>query len=133
MRFAGGIDERSLVGARYGKLVLRRVLAELSPGPLAWAKKRGCLWRNRRRNAPKPSRVPAFSGHADTMNIDLTALDAVLAAGWVPAAQAVLTVIVSTVGLRLALNWTGSAMRRAKVSGLRRNLAVALENAQTAR
>src|SRR5260370_348946 len=48
------------------------------------------------------------------MTLDLTAVDAVLAAGWVPAAQAILTVIVSTVGLRIALNWTGSAMRRAR-------------------
>src|SRR5260370_41711516 len=49
------------------------------------------------------------------MTLDLTAVDAVLAAGWVPAAQAILTVIVSTVGSRLALNWIGSAMRRARV------------------
>jgi small-conductance mechanosensitive channel len=49
------------------------------------------------------------------MTIDLTALEAVLTAGWVPAAQAILTVIVSTVGLRLALNWIGSAVRRARV------------------
>lgn len=49
------------------------------------------------------------------MNIDLTAVAAVLAAGWLPAAQAVFTIIVSTAALRVALNWTGSAMRRARV------------------
>jgi small conductance mechanosensitive channel len=49
------------------------------------------------------------------VRIDSTQLEAVLSAGWVPVAQAVLIVIVSTIGLRIALNWTGSAMRRARV------------------
>jgi small conductance mechanosensitive channel len=49
------------------------------------------------------------------MTIDLTALETALAAGWVPAAQAILILVVSWVGLRLGLNWTGSAMRRARV------------------
>ena len=41
VRFAGGFASEALVGARHGKLVLRRLLAELLPGPLAWRKKRG--------------------------------------------------------------------------------------------
>src|SRR3979490_2438898 len=49
------------------------------------------------------------------MTIDLTQFEQFLTAGWVPAAQAILTIVVSTVGLRIALNWTGSAMRRARV------------------
>src|SRR5207253_5552619 len=42
------------------------------------------------------------------------ALEALIAAGWVQA-QALLILIFSLVGMRLALNWTGSAMRRARV------------------
>jgi small conductance mechanosensitive channel len=45
------------------------------------------------------------------MTIDLTQL---AGGGWVEA-QAFLVLIVSFVGMRLALNWTGSAMRRARV------------------
>jgi len=42
------------------------------------------------------------------------ALEALIMAGWVQA-QALLILIFSLVGMRLALNWTGSAMRRARV------------------
>src|SRR5207302_1347671 len=42
------------------------------------------------------------------------ALEALITAGWVQA-QALLILIFSLVGMRLALNWTGSAMRRARV------------------
>src|SRR5947207_5934619 len=45
------------------------------------------------------------------MVIDLRDL---VVGGWVEA-QAVLVLIVSFVGVRLALNWTGSAMRRGRV------------------
>src|SRR5436309_16021546 len=45
------------------------------------------------------------------MSIDLSQLSG---AGWVEL-QALLVVVVSLVGVRLALNWTGSAMRRARV------------------
>jgi small-conductance mechanosensitive channel len=41
-------------------------------------------------------------------------LEALFASGWVEA-QALLVLIVALVGMRLALNWTGSAMRRARV------------------
>jgi small-conductance mechanosensitive channel len=48
------------------------------------------------------------------MTIDAAALEALFAAGWVEV-QAVLVLILALVGMRLALNWTGSAMRRARV------------------
>ena len=48
------------------------------------------------------------------MTIDATALEALLIAGW-SEVQALLILVVSLVGMRLALNWTGSAMRRARV------------------
>jgi small-conductance mechanosensitive channel len=38
-----------------------------------------------------------------------------LAAGWLQVLRAVLVVIVAIIGLRLALNWTGSVMQRARV------------------
>jgi asparagine synthase (glutamine-hydrolysing) len=41
VRFADAVDEDVLVGARRGKLILRRVLARLLPGERAWARKRG--------------------------------------------------------------------------------------------
>ena len=49
------------------------------------------------------------------MTIDLTSFETVLAAGWIPAAEAIITLVVSWIGMRLGLNWTGSAMRRARV------------------
>src|SRR5438874_1709222 len=48
------------------------------------------------------------------MTLDPTTLGALIAGGWVEA-QAFLVIIFSLVGVRLALNWTGSAMRRARV------------------
>jgi len=41
VRFADSVQERHLVGMWRGKLLLRRVLSRLLPGPLAWQKKRG--------------------------------------------------------------------------------------------
>jgi small-conductance mechanosensitive channel len=53
------------------------------------------------------------------MTIDAAALQALLAAGWAEM-QALLVLIVSLIGMRLALNWSGRAMRRARVdSGTR--------------
>jgi small-conductance mechanosensitive channel len=49
------------------------------------------------------------------MTLDPSTLSAVFAAGWVPIAQAVLIAFVSWVALRLALNWSGSAMRRQRI------------------
>ena len=48
------------------------------------------------------------------MTIDAAALAAIFAAGWVEV-QAVLVLVVALVGMRLALNWTGRAMRRGRV------------------
>jgi len=48
------------------------------------------------------------------MTLDPSALGTLLGGGWIEA-QALLFLIVSFVGMRLALNWTGSAMRRARV------------------
>src|SRR5438105_223855 len=48
------------------------------------------------------------------MTLDPTTLGVLIAGGWVEA-QAFLVIIFSFVGVRLALNWTGSAMRRARV------------------
>lgn len=41
VRFADGVDETELIGVTRGKLLLRRVLADLLPGRLATAPKRG--------------------------------------------------------------------------------------------
>jgi small-conductance mechanosensitive channel len=49
------------------------------------------------------------------MTIDTAALQSQLAATWWQALDAVIVVIVAMVGHRLALNWTGRAMRRARV------------------
>ncbi|MDQ6671095.1 MAG: mechanosensitive ion channel family protein [Chloroflexota bacterium] len=38
-----------------------------------------------------------------------------LAAGWLQVLRAAVAVVVAIIGLRLVLNWTGSAMRRARV------------------
>ena len=38
---ADALPDDALAGPRYGKLLLRRALAALTPGPLAWAPKRG--------------------------------------------------------------------------------------------
>lgn len=48
------------------------------------------------------------------MTIDAAALEALMTAGW-SEIQALLILVVSLVGMRLALNWTGSAMRRGRV------------------
>jgi len=48
------------------------------------------------------------------MMVDLNSLIALAGGGWLEI-QAVLVLVVSFVGMRLALNWTGSAMRRARV------------------
>jgi small-conductance mechanosensitive channel len=48
------------------------------------------------------------------MTVDLNSLIALAAGGWIEV-QAALVIIVSFIGARLALNWTGSAMRRARV------------------
>jgi small-conductance mechanosensitive channel len=49
------------------------------------------------------------------MTIDTAALQSQLGATWLAALNAVIVVIVALVGHRLALNWTGRAMRRARV------------------
>src|ERR1700716_1385764 len=49
------------------------------------------------------------------MTIDTTALQSQLGGVWLAALQAVIVVIIALVGHRLALNWTASAMRRARV------------------
>jgi small-conductance mechanosensitive channel len=49
------------------------------------------------------------------MIIDTAELQRQLAGTWLQALNAVIVVIVALVGHRLALNWTGSAMRRARV------------------
>src|ERR1700694_2249792 len=48
------------------------------------------------------------------MTLD-TVVQSLLAAEWLQVVRAVIVVVASIVGLRLALNWTGSAMRRARV------------------
>ena len=48
------------------------------------------------------------------MTIDAAALAAILAAGWVEV-QALVVLVVALVGMRLALNWSGRAMRRGRV------------------
>jgi small-conductance mechanosensitive channel len=48
------------------------------------------------------------------MTIDAAAVEALLTAGW-SEVQALLILVVSLVGMRLALNWISSAMRRARV------------------
>ena len=42
-------------------------------------------------------------------------LDGLLAADWLQLVRAILFVLLAIIGLRLALNWTGSAMQRARV------------------
>jgi small-conductance mechanosensitive channel len=49
------------------------------------------------------------------MLVDQATVDTVLAAGWGQLLRAVLTLIAALVGQRLALNWTGRAMRRGRV------------------
>ena len=63
------------------------------------------------------------------MAIDTLGLENLLAAGWLQVLRAVIVVVVAIVGLRVALNWTGSAMRRARVDSgteilVKRGLAV---------
>src|SRR5918912_734077 len=48
------------------------------------------------------------------MTLDAAALQALFAAGWVEF-QAFLVLVLSLIGMRLALNWSGGAMRRARV------------------
>ena len=65
------------------------------------------------------------------MTPDVTgAMGAVLAAGWLDMARALIAVLVSVILLRVALNWSGSAMRRARIDSgtqilIKRGLAVA--------
>jgi small conductance mechanosensitive channel len=49
------------------------------------------------------------------VTIDAQPLRDALAAGWVPIAQALLTATVAWVVVRIALNWSGSAMRRGRI------------------
>src|SRR6266852_3898351 len=49
------------------------------------------------------------------MTLDTSALQGIVATGWWLVAQAILIAVVAMIGLRIALNWTGSAMRRARV------------------
>lgn len=58
------------------------------------------------------------------------ALAGFLAAGWLDMARALLAVLVSVILLRVALNWSGSAMRRARIDSgtqilIKRGMAVA--------
>jgi small conductance mechanosensitive channel len=46
---------------------------------------------------------------------DIQTLQTMLAAGWLDVLRAILVLLLAIVGRRLALNWTGSAMRRARV------------------
>jgi len=62
---------------------------------------------------------------------ELVALQTALNAQWLALLQAVLVIVIATVGLRIALTWTGSAMRRARVDTgtqilVRRGLSVAV-------
>jgi small-conductance mechanosensitive channel len=50
-----------------------------------------------------------------TVTLDTAALAGAVSTGWEPAVQAIATVIVAIVILRITLNWTGSAMDRARV------------------
>jgi small-conductance mechanosensitive channel len=49
------------------------------------------------------------------MTLDATALGGIVTTGWWQVAQAIVIAVVAWVGLRIGLNWTGSAMRRARV------------------
>jgi small conductance mechanosensitive channel len=49
------------------------------------------------------------------MTFDPTGLETLLAAGWIQVLRAILVVIAAIICLRLTLNWTGSAMHRARV------------------
>ena len=49
------------------------------------------------------------------MSVDPAFFEGFLAAGWLQVARAVLVLVVSIIGLRVTLNWSGSAMRRARV------------------
>lgn len=48
------------------------------------------------------------------MTIDVNALAALAVGGWVEA-QAVVVLVLSLIGVRIALNWSGRAMRRARI------------------
>jgi small-conductance mechanosensitive channel len=50
------------------------------------------------------------------MTLDAAALEALVAAGWVEV-QALVVLVVSLACMRLALNWTGAAMRRSRIDG----------------
>lgn len=49
------------------------------------------------------------------MTFDAAMFENFLAAGWLQVLRALIVVVAAFVGLRLVLNWTGSAMRRARV------------------
>jgi small-conductance mechanosensitive channel len=46
---------------------------------------------------------------------DLETLQTLLATGWLDVLRAILALVLAIIGRRLVLNWTGSAMRRARV------------------
>jgi small-conductance mechanosensitive channel len=49
------------------------------------------------------------------MAFDTTFFGSLVAADWLQVVRAVLVVVATIIGLRLAMNWTGSAMQRARV------------------
>jgi small-conductance mechanosensitive channel len=64
------------------------------------------------------------------MAFDTTFFGSLVAADWLQVVRAVLVVVATIIGLRLAMNWTGSAMQRARVDTgtqilVKRGLAVA--------
>src|ERR1700738_1606448 len=91
----------------------------------ASAKKHACSWHSKRPSARNSAarvspRFASLTGHGvyasrAHMTIDTAELQRQLAATWLQALNAVIVVIVALVGHRVALNWTGRAMRRARV------------------
>jgi small-conductance mechanosensitive channel len=47
--------------------------------------------------------------------MDTSAIEGLLAADWIQILRAILVAVAAVIGLRLGLNWTGTAMRRARV------------------
>jgi len=77
VRYADAIDTRDLLGFRYGKRILRRVLERLPAGRVAWEKKRGFTlpleqWIGSPTNAPRFEEL--FMAHRETL-LELTATD----------------------------------------------------------
>jgi asparagine synthase (glutamine-hydrolysing) len=79
VRFADGIPEEALLDGRRGKLLLRRVLATLLPGPLAWARKRGFAVPVERwlRSPPTHRRMYALLAERRAVIESLTGIDPV--------------------------------------------------------